>query len=69
MSTTNTGGSISRRVIGVILLVVGVVGVVLAIGLIVVGTQFMGGIGATINSTLTMVTDSMNTTRQRWLWT
>ena len=63
MSTTNTGGSISRRVIGVILLVVGVVGVVLAIGLIVVGTQFMGGIGATINSTLTMVTDSMNTTK------
>jgi hypothetical protein len=63
MSTTNTGGSISRRVIGVILIVVGVVGVVLAIGLIVVGTQFMGGIGTTINSTLTMVTDTMNTTK------
>jgi hypothetical protein len=63
MSTTNTGGGVFRRVIGVILLVVGVIGVVLAIGLIIVGTQFMSGIGTTVDGMLTLVTDSLNTTK------
>jgi len=63
MNTTNSGGGPIRRIIGIVLLVVGVVGVVLAIGLIIFGTQFMGGIGVTVHNTLTLVTDSLNTTK------
>ncbi|MCA9926579.1 MAG: hypothetical protein KC419_02380 [Anaerolineales bacterium] len=50
-----------RRLAGLILLVVGLAGVVLAVGGFVVTDRVVDAVGATLNSTLTVTTDSLGT--------
>ena len=67
MSTTSSqgsqGGSVFRRVLGVILLIVGVIGVILSIVVLITGIQLFDGLGGAINQVLTLTLDGLSTTR------
>ena len=52
-----------RRIVGIALLVVGVIGVILAIAGIFIGTQLIDGIGTAAKDTLALATDGLNTTK------
>jgi hypothetical protein len=52
-----------KRIVGIALLVVGVIGVILAIAGILIGTQLINGIGTAAKDTLALATDGLNTTK------
>ena len=63
MSTTTSGGNVFRRIIGITLLALGVLGVILSIVGILVGTQLIDGIGVAANDALSLAADGLNTTK------
>jgi archaellum component FlaC len=63
MTTATSRGNVPRRILGIALLAVGILGVILSIAALVVGVRVVDGVGVTAKYTMSLATDSLDTTR------